>query len=166
MPITKRHIAAALTIAALLCACSPNERRPGMVLSGEAAAYPADWAFTDSTKEIAIQVHTPYLLPHAVTIWCAQMNGQLYVGASAPETKHWPSWVDKNPDIRLGIDKHIYAVHLTPVTDAAEIAQIQQAYKTKYQLPDAPPEKAPSVKYWHVTPRASWGAMVPGTFAP
>jgi len=155
MRILKVHIAAALTITALLCACSPNERRPGMVLSGEAAAYPADWTFTDSAKEIAIQVHTPYLLPHAVTIWCAEVNGQLYVAASAPETKHWPAWADKNPDVKLGIDNHIYSVHLTPLTDAVEIAQVQQAYKAKYQLPDTPPQNAPSVRYWHVTQRPS-----------
>lgn len=155
MPMTKRYIVAALAIAALLSACSPNERRPGMVLSGEPAAYPSDWTFTDSAKEIAIQVHTPYLLPHAVTIWCAEVNGQLYIGASAPESKRWPHWADEKPDVKLGIDDHIYEVHLAQLTDAAEIAQVQQAYKAKYQLPDTPPQNAPSVKYWHVTPRAS-----------
>jgi hypothetical protein len=155
MRMTKRHITAALAIAALLCACSPNGGRPGTVLSGEPAAYPTDWTFTDSAKEIAIQVHTPYLLPHAVTIWCVQVNGQLYVGASAPETKRWPGWVDNNPDVKLGIDKHIYEVRLTPLTDAAEIAAVQQAYTTKYQLPDTPPERSSSVRYWHVTQRPS-----------
>src|SRR5262245_58275531 len=155
MRTSKSHVVAALMIAALLSACSPNERRPGMVLSGEPAAYPSDWAFTDAAKEIAIQVHTPYLLPHAVTIWCAEVNGQLYIGASAPETKRWPKWADEKPDVKLGIENHIYDVHLTQLTDAAEIAVVQQAYKTKYQLPDTPPPNAPSVKYWHVTPRAT-----------
>lgn len=155
MPITKRHVAAVLTIVALLSACTPSERRPGIMLAGEAAEYPADWTFTDTAKEIAIQVHTPYFVPHAVTIWCAEVGGQLYLGASAPETKRWPAWADANPDVKIGIDNHIYAVHLAPLSDPAEIAQVQQAYKTKYQLPDTPPPNAPSVKYWHVTPRAS-----------
>lgn len=155
MPTNVRFAAVLLTTAVLLSACAPSERRPGVVLNGEAAAYPADWTFTDTAKEIAIQVHTPYLLPHAVTIWCSEVNGQLYVAASAPEKKRWPGWVDDNPDVKLGIADHIYAVRLVPLTDAAEIATVQQAYKAKYQLPDAPPENAPSVRYWHVTQRPS-----------
>jgi hypothetical protein len=94
-------------------------------------------------------------LPHAVTIWCAQVNGQLYIAASAPESKRWPHWADEKPDVNLSIDNHIYEVHLAQLTDAAEIAPVKQAYKAKYQLPDTPPQNAPSVKYWHVTPRAS-----------
>jgi Uncharacterized protein conserved in bacteria (DUF2255) len=151
--ITLRRVAAALTIAAALCGCSPDERRPGVALNGEPAAFPADWRFTDTTKEIAVQVHTPYLLPHSVTIWCAEVDGQLFVAASAPDTKRWPGWVDSDPDVRLGIADQIYAARLVPLTDADEIARVQQAYQRKYQLPDAPRENPPPVRYWRVTPQ-------------
>jgi hypothetical protein len=150
-----------IPLAALLCAVSltacfgPSERRPGLWLSGEAAAFPRDWSFTDADKEIAIQVETPYLLPHSVTIWCASLDGALYVGARDPETKHWPGWVDRDPNVRLGIAGKIYDVRLAPLEDTTTLERLRAAYGVKYALPapapDAPP---PSLRYWRVEPRA------------
>ncbi len=97
-----------LLIAVLTSGCSPDGRRAGLLLGGDEAPFPADWRFTDDFKEISIQVHTPYLIPHAVTIWCAQVNGQFYVGASRPTTKHWPGWVDTDPNVRLRIGDQVY----------------------------------------------------------
>jgi hypothetical protein len=149
-----RHIAVVsfVLMAMLAAGCGPEGQRSGFLLSGKEAAFPADWRFTDDIKEIAIQVHTPYLIPHAVTIWCAQVDGQLYVGASAPSTKHWPGWVDKNPDVRLRIGDAIYSARLVPVDDAAAIATVRAAYSTKYQLTGTPISAVPEVRYWHVTP--------------
>lgn len=149
-----RHIAVVsfVLMAMLAAGCGPEGQRSGFLLSGKEAAFPTDWRFTDDIKEIAIQVHTPYLIPHAVTIWCAQVDGQLYVGASAPSTKHWPGWVDKNPDVRLRIGDAIYSARLVPVDDAAAIATVRAAYSTKYQLTGTPISAVPEVRYWHVTP--------------
>jgi hypothetical protein len=139
-------------LAMLATGCGPEGQRSGFILSGKEVPFPADWKFTDDIKEIAIQVHTPYLVPHAVTIWCAQVDGQLYVGASAPSTKHWPGWVDKNPNVRLRIGDAIYSARLVPVDDAAAVATVRAAYSAKYQLTGTPLSAVPEVRYWHVTP--------------
>lgn len=151
MKITSTMTAACLAL--LLAACSPHDTRAGILLGGEAAPVPADWRFTDDIKEIAVQVHTPYLIPHAVTIWCAQVDGQLYVGASSPKTKHWPGWVDADPDVRLRIGDNAYTVRLVPLDDPSVIAGVQAAYAAKYQLKARAGEAPPDVRYWHVIPR-------------
>jgi len=147
---------AVIALAALIVGCSPNAQRPGTALSGAEAALPADWRFTDATKEIQLQVHTPYLIPHAVTIWCAQVDGALYVAASAPSQKRWPSWVDRDPNVRLDIDGKIYDVKLVPLESAEQIDPVRTAYATKYQLPANTANANPAfreVRYWHVVPR-------------
>ena len=86
----KRLIAILLSCTALslLAACNPSDDRPGLWLSGEAAAAPADWAFTDAYDEISVEVVTPYFLAHSVTVWCAQVDGVLYIGAGAPQENY------------------------------------------------------------------------------
>jgi hypothetical protein len=142
----------------LAAGCNPQDRRPGLWLTGESAAWPGDWGFAADEKEIALEVSTPYLLPHSVTIWCATQGGTLYIGASAPESKRWPGWVDDDPDVRLGIAGQIYEARLTPlgaVADEAEIARLREVYAAKYQL-GAPVGGGapPSARYWRVGPRA------------
>ena len=148
------HILMVVVTAALLAGCNPSDRLPGTWLTGEPAPYPNDWSFTDSIKQIAIQVHTPYLIPHSVTIWCASLDGQLYVGASAPNRKRWPHWVDDNPDVRLGIAGKLYDVRLVAVDDEATRTRLMAAYAEKYALPaGAQNSGKPRSRYWHVEPR-------------
>jgi hypothetical protein len=140
---------------ALIGCFGPEDRRPGLRLRGEVVATPpSDWAFTDEHREIAVEVQTPYLLPHSVTIWCAQMDGELYLGARSPETKHWPGWVDRDPDVRLGIGPRVYEVRLAPLEDGNRIARLRQAYAAKYDLPRTPEGESPPVRYWRVGPRS------------
>jgi len=152
MKITSTICAACLVLL-LAAGCGPHDTRAGITLGGVETPVPADWRFTDDTKEIAVQVHTPYLIPHAVTIWCAQVDGQLYVGASNPQTKHWPGWVDDNPDVQLRIGDKAYAVRLVPLDDPNVIPGVQAAYAAKYQLSARAGEAPPEVRYWHVTAR-------------
>lgn len=143
----------AVALAATGC-LDPSDRRPGFALSGEPAeSLPADWSFTDAHGEIAVQVATPYLVPHSVTIWCASVDGELYLGARDPETKHWPGWVDDDPEVRLGIEGTLYDVRLEPVSDEARLAGVRAAYAVKYALPPPGPD-APPIRYWVVRPRA------------
>jgi hypothetical protein len=143
-----------LGLAASAC-FNPNERRPGTRLSGEVVdALPADWSFTNDQREIAIEVHTPYWLPHSVTIWCASDAGRLYVGSRDPDHKHWPGWVDDDPNVRLLIGGRIYAVKLVPLDDPEEIARVRRAYAAKYPMPETPPDEGPPVRYWRVAPRS------------
>jgi hypothetical protein len=138
-----------------LVGCNPSDRRPGVWLSGESAAFPVDWSFTDAEKEIAIEVQTPYLLPHSVTIWCASLDGALYVAASNPDSKRWPGWVDEDPNVRLLVAGKLYEARLEPLTDTGTVDRLRAVYAAKYQLggSGAGGDALPSVRYWHVLPR-------------
>jgi hypothetical protein len=145
----------AVVLAVVVVGCVPPDgRRPGLGLAGEVVEqFPQDWSFTDEHKEIAIEVGTPYLLRHSVTIWCASVGEELYLGASSPETKYWPGWVDRDPEVRLGIAGRIYEVRLAPLDNPSRLARLQEAYSRKYDLPDARPEGSPPSRYWLVESR-------------
>jgi len=148
----------ALPIFALLLALpgciDPSDQRPGLRLSGEPAAVPSDWSFSEAHPEIALEVRAPWGLPHSVTIWCASLDGNLYVGARSPESKSWPGWADRRPDVRLRIEGKLYEVRLDPVEDEAGIARVRDAYAAKYQLGNPPAPESPPMRYWRVLPRA------------
>jgi hypothetical protein len=145
-------IGIALAVATVGC-IDPSDRRPGTRLSGDVVAAPSDWSFTNDYKLIAVEVQSPYLLPHSVTIWCAAMDGQLYIGARQPESKRWPGWTDRNPNVRLGIGTQTFEVRLVPVEDPERIGRIQSAYATKYDLPPRSGE-SPPIRYWSVRARS------------
>ena len=153
----KRHIRFLSIVTLLtivqLTGCQPSDRTPGLWLRGEnAEAFPSDWKFTDDYREIYIQVATPYLIPHSVTIWCTQVNGELFIGARNPESKNWPGWADKKPLVKLKVGNFLYDGQLQRVDDADEITDIKQAYTSKYQLKVTPGEAPPPMRYWRVTP--------------
>ena len=149
-----RSSLALLPLLAVLGGCvPPSDSRPGLWLSGSASELPDDWSFTDSYREIALEVSAPHLLAHSVTIWCASLDGQLYVAARSPEDKRWPGWVARDPNVRLKIGEQIYEAELSVLDDPTEIAKVRSAYTAKYDLPDPPPEGAPPLRYWRVEPR-------------
>ena len=142
-----------IAIAAFSC-FSPEAQRPGLHLQGEVATTQPDWAFTNDHKEIAVEVATPYLLPHSVTIWCAEVDGELYIGARDPDTKRWPGWVDRDPDVRLRIGSQVFEVRLAQLEDTSRIVRVQGAYAAKYDLPAAAAGEGPPIRYWRVQPRS------------
>lgn len=134
--------------------CEPSERRPGLWLHGDvAASTPNDWAFTDDFKEVFVEVKTPYFLPHSVTIWCAQVDGDLYIGAREAHTKNWPGWMEKTPNIRLKIGDELYEVAAQDLVNDAEGERVRAAYTEKYKLPP-PTDATPEVRYWKVVSRS------------
>ena len=138
----------------LLAGCQPEDTSPGLWLSGTLQPFPEDWSFTDSHREISIEVATPYLVPHSVTIWCADLDGDLYVGAAVPESKNWPGWVMDDPDVVLKVGDDIYEARLTRLQDADEIGRIRGVYADKYDLE---PQSDYIGWLWSVGPRASAG---------
>ena len=146
----------AITVALSLVGCiDPKDQRPGLELRGDVIQqFPSDWNFANAHREIEIQVATPYLIPHSVTIWCAAAGDELYVGARNPDSKRWPGWVERDPNVRLRIGERIYAVRLSVIDAADKIAQVRRAYVAKYDLPDPPPEGGPPMRYWSVEPRS------------
>jgi len=132
-------------------ACNPSDRRPGLWLTGTQTKFAGDWTFTDDYREIAVQVSTPYLVPHSVTIWSGSLDGTLYIGASAPETKRWPGWVDANPQVTLKIGELLYQVQLKPLEEESLIGEVQGAFASKYELPERSPQyEGQTSRYWRV----------------
>ena len=143
----------AIAVALIMAGCfGPKDRRPGMRLPGEVAPTPSDWSFTADYPEIAIEVRTPYLLPHSVTIVCGMLDEMLFVGARDPETKRWPGWVDDDPEVRLGIGDRVYEVKLVPITDPALIARILQGASNNSGR--APPPDDVAIRFWQVQSRS------------
>lgn len=139
----KTWIVVAIAVCMLGC-LSPQDRRPGLMLPGRAVPAAEDWSFTDAHREIAIQVQTPYVLPHSVTVWCGSVGGRLYIAARDPETKNWPGWVDTHSHVRIGIDGLLYDGRLVDVDEPEERDAVIAAYRAKYELS----EMAPNVRYW------------------
>ena len=118
----------------LMAGCEPADTTPGLWLSGTLRPFPEDWSFTEGHREISIEVGTPYFVPHSVTIWCADLEGDLYVGAAAPETKNWPSWVMDDPDVVLKVGDEIYEARLTRLSDPEQMSRVGSVYSAKYDL--------------------------------
>jgi hypothetical protein len=130
----KKYTLLLVLISLLLSSCEPSDTRPGFWLSGEVEAFPPDWTFTDDFKQIALQVATPYGLPHSITIWCVQVDGSLYIAARAPESKRWPGWVEDDPAVLLKIGERLFEGQLQKLNDTGGITAVGDAYMTKYQL--------------------------------
>lgn len=139
----------------LLIACEPSDRTPGLWLSGNTInTYPSDWTFTDSHREIFVQVSTPYFLPHSVTIWCAQANGDLYIAARDPESKNWVGWIGNDNQISLKIGEDVYDVAAQELTDEKMVSVAALAYKEKYDLGASSGGSNSTLKYWMITPQS------------
>ena len=130
----------------------PSDSRPGLWLSGRSSELPSDWSFTDAHGEIALEVRAPHLLAHSVTVWCASLEGQLYLAARNPEEKRWPGWVERDPDVRLRIDGRLYDARLARIATSDEIERVRAAYAVKYELPPRTPD-SPPMRYWRVKTR-------------
>jgi hypothetical protein len=124
--------------------CPPTDKSlsckvPGLWIKGEPVTTPvADWSFTDNIQQIKIQTQTPFLLPHAVIIWCAVYNGNLYV--TSYRGRQWVENIVRDPHVRLKIADKVYDRTLSIVDDPAEKAGVLQAKGRKY-----PHWKVPSV---------------------
>jgi Uncharacterized protein conserved in bacteria (DUF2255) len=148
--------AAAVLCLALVGCVDPSDRRPGTRLSGDVAALPPDWTLSAAHQEIAVEVSGFLGLPHSVTIWCATLDGALFIGARDPESKRWPAWADADPNVRLKIGESVYEVRLTKLDDAATIERLQAEFAAKYHLPAPEPGASPPPpsRYWSVGPRS------------
>jgi hypothetical protein len=124
--------------------CPPTDRSwscrvPGLWLKGERVTNPVnDWSFTDKIQQIKIQTQTPFLLPHAVTIWCAAYNNNLYV--TSYRGRQWVEDIIRHPQVRLKIADQVFDRTLSVVSDPVEKAAVLQAKGKKY-----PEWKVPSV---------------------
>ena len=138
----------------IACAIEPSDERPGFGLSGEVNKQRVqDWSFASDASEIFIETATPYFIPHSVTIACATLENQLYVGANDPDNKRWVANVARDPNVRLKIGNKIYEQKLDPITDAATIDMVEGAYARKYEYEAGDANEEVSIALWHVVER-------------
>ena len=148
-------ISVVITSVLFLTACVPSDRTPGLWLNGNVIEFfPNEWKFTDSHREIFVQVHTPYFLPHSVTIWCAQAQGDLYIAARDPDTKRWVGWLSSDNEIRLKIGEDVYDVVALEINDENSLELAAAAYRDKYDLGEMNHGKNSTLKYWRISPRS------------
>ena len=126
-----------LGVVTTLClfGCQPSDERPGLGLPGVVAGeYAEDWSFTDDVEEIFVETQTWYFIPHATTIWCVALGGELYIGSYGEARKYWEKNVARAPDARVSIDGMIYEVRVDPVTDSDLVARLDEALNRKYDM--------------------------------
>ena len=111
----------------------PNQRRPGLWLTGEVVTTPVtDWSFTDQVPNMKIQTNTWYGIPHSVTINCVSYKGQLYLDSFYAAGLTFPHGrtgmrMCRDPHVRLKIGDKLYDRTLVLVTDPAEKAAVDAA---------------------------------------
>ena len=117
----------------------PQERSPGLWLSGEVVTTPVrDWSFTDEIEHLFVETRTWYFIPHSVTTYCTTYNGELYLTSTYPQAAEFPgnrSWnhnVVRDPHVRLKIGDRIYERQVSLVTDPAEKAAVLESKSRKY----------------------------------
>lgn len=138
-------------------ACQPLDERPGAWLTGQPAEVPvSDWTFTDEIEEIFIETRPWYGIPHSTTIWCAELNGQLYIGSYGDQKKAWEKAIEHDPEARIKVAEHIYDVIVVPVRDPALNEAVDIRYNEKYDMVDVFGEEIPEWWYYRVEqPEAS-----------
>ena len=135
-------------------ACQPKDERPGLWLRGEPAeAEVSDWSFTDGIQEIFIETRPWYGIPHSTTIWCATLDGALYVGSYGDEKKAWEQNVERDPEARASIGGRLYDVRLAPVTGDERVRALDAVYESKYDMVEVFGEAVPAWRYYRVAPR-------------
>ncbi len=111
-----------LFIVATVVPLDPQERRPGLNLSGELAAEQnPDWSFLRGRNKIYVQMNTWYFLPHSITTTSWSRDGQLFVPCGRCATKNWPNHVARDNRIRLKVRGKLYDRIATRLLDDADI---------------------------------------------
>ncbi|MFK7914000.1 MAG: hypothetical protein AB8B93_08805 [Pseudomonadales bacterium] len=101
----------------------------GGALDGQNSPPPADWSVAASVK--VVQLETRATEPYSVNIWVVTAASQLYVFAGANRAT-WIEHIEQNPQVRLQMGDHIYALVATRVTDPQEFMGFARAWEAKY----------------------------------
>jgi hypothetical protein len=142
----------ALFAAAIVCiGCQPKDVRPGLWLRGESIEVKLDdWRFTDDIEEIFIETRPWYGHRHSTTIWCVELDGELYVGSYGDQKKAWEKNIARNPEARLRIAGKLYQVKLTPIADPDLSTALHAVYAQKYDMAEVFGDDIPQWWYYRV----------------
>jgi hypothetical protein len=149
------RIVATVVAAVAAFGCQPEDETPGLWLSGEAVIEPVtDWRFTNEIEEIFVQTRPWYGIPHSTTIWCVELDGELYVGSYGEEKKTWENNIERNANAVLAISGKLYQVSLVPVTEPSRVEALGAAYGQKYDMADVFGDEIPAWWYYQVSARS------------
>ena len=129
-----------ITLASLrIFGFEPRDGRPGLWVAGELVTGPvADWDFTNQFGEIFVQTNTKYGIPHSVTVWCAEYDGDFYLfssyrgGGKFPDKRVWNQNVMRDPRVRLKIGDRLFDRTLRYIDDESIRTPVYQAFVEKY----------------------------------
>jgi squalene-hopene/tetraprenyl-beta-curcumene cyclase len=153
-----RRVAAIVGALLFAMACQPEDESPGFWLSGERASeLIQDWRFTESVEEIFIETGTWYGVRHSTTIWCAELDGRLYIGSYDDDVKYWEENVARDPEARLSIEGVLYDVAVTPVADSELSRKLDERYAAKYDIAEVFGDDPPAWRYYRVVLRGRYG---------
>lgn len=136
----------------------PQDLRPGLWLSGELVTEQVtDWSFTDDVGEIFVQTNTRYGIPHSVTAYCIDYEGQFYLfssyydGGTFPDDRAWNRNVIRDPRVRLKIGENLYDQQVRLIADESIRAGVLDAWLEKYE--GWPNPGLENFYVFHVAPR-------------
>ena len=149
-----RTLALLITGLAVL-GCQPEDETPGLWLRGEPAPKRVDdWRFTNDVEEIFVETRPWYGIPHSTTIWCVELDGELYIGSYGDEKKTWEKNLARNPAAKLAISGKLYEVTVTPVTEPDRVEALDSAYAQKYDMAEVFGDAIPEWWYYRVATRS------------
>ena len=132
-----------------------SNRSPATACSGETTFPPLvqDWRFTEDVEEIFVETRTWYGVRHSTTIWCAELDGRLYIGSYDDDEKYWEKNVARNPEARLQIQGRIYDVTVTLVANSELSEKLDERYAAKYDMVETFGDDLPAWRYYQVALR-------------
>ena len=127
--------------------------RPGLWLAGEVFREPVkdwDWVkkFSDPFSENATELETRtwYGIPHSVTILLVPRGEELYLQSSGqtfrlekkfPYGKAWWRNIERDPRVRLKIDRKLYEMTAVLIQDKAEVTRLRGGLNPTVKETDA-----------------------------
>ena len=145
-------------------ACDPQDRRPGLWLTGEVVEEPVtDWTFVNTVPEIFVETSTWYRIPHSVTVVGVGIGDRLYVPSvyrergEFPDERYWNQNVVADPRVRLEISERIYERKAVLVEDPAEWQAVFDAFAAKSpfwaDMAAQPEDTRPKLYFLRMDPR-------------
>ena len=97
-----------------------------------------DWDFTNQFGEIFVQTNTTYGIPHSVTAWCAEYDGDFYLFSSYRGGGQFPRYESLEPEcsarprVRLKIGDRLFDRTLRHIDNESIRTPVYQAFVDKY----------------------------------
>lgn len=129
----------------------------GRRLSGDEAAYPSDWGFSDEFETIALESRPDD--PHSVTTICFVHEEALHVPAQGGTEKRWTGYVLEDPRVRLKVGDSVYPARAVRVEVADPEVFLASAGKKYPQVAEADGELPDDLWLFRIEPRMEASAV-------